>query len=192
MGKSKFNPIFEFDYQVNGQDRLVRVTSVLGHIMNLRYPDSCKSWHNTPMESLYDVGVIQEPVETSKMVVKNLEEYCRDIDDLVIWTDCDREGEAIGYDIIDVCRKRKPRIGVHRAQFSALTKQDIERAANNLVPPNKNLADAVHVRQEVDLRIGASFTRFQTLLLQNMIQKQGPISYGPCQFPTLGFVVERH
>ena len=71
MGKSKFNPIFEFDYQVNGQDRLVRVTSVLGHIMNLRYPDSCKSWHNAPMESLYDVGVIQEPVETSKMVVKN-------------------------------------------------------------------------------------------------------------------------
>ena len=42
--------------------------------------------------------------------------------------------------------------------------------------------------QEIDLRIGASFTRFQTLLLQNLFlfpaqredQKQ-VLSFGPCQ-----------
>jgi DNA topoisomerase-3 len=42
--------------------------------------------------------------------------------------------------------------------------------------------------------IGAAFTRFQTMRLQkafprNLAEKL--ISYGPCQFPTLGFVVER-
>ena len=88
-----------------------------------------------------------------------------DATDLVIWTDCDREGEAIGFDIINVCQAQKPGLDVYRAHFSTLTREDLERAAMNLVRPNKNLADAVNVRQEVDLRIGASFTRFQTLLL---------------------------
>ena len=160
--------------------------------MGLKYPDSCKNWQATPMESLYEVPLEKVPTSTSEKVVKQLIDVSRDIEHLVIWTDCDREGEAIGYDIIDLCRKRKPHLKVHRAHFSALTKQDIERAANNLQPPNKHMADAVNVRQEIDLRIGASFTRFQTLLLRDTINKQGVISHGPCQFPTLGFIVERH
>jgi DNA topoisomerase-3 len=49
---------------------------------------------------------------------------------------------------------------------------------------------------ELDLRLGAAFTRMQTLALQNMIPQQGDrgklISYGSCQFPTLGFVVDRY
>jgi len=63
-----------------------------------------------------------------------------------------------------------------------------------LTEPDKNLSDAVKVRQEIDLRIGASFTRFQTLLLQNYLGSAGKqlLSYGPCQFPTLGFIVERY
>ena len=61
------------------------------------------------------------PNENSLYVIKNLINYSTDIDDLVIWTDCDREGEAIGYDIIDVCKKFRPGLTVHRAHFSALT-----------------------------------------------------------------------
>ena len=59
-----------------------------------------------------------------------------------------------------------PRLAIKRARFSALILRDLERAINNLVAPNQNEAHAVDVRQEIDLRIGASFTRFQTLLLQ--------------------------
>lgn len=54
-------------------------------------------------------------------------------------------------------------------------------------------------RQEIDLRVGASFTRFQTLLLQNkfdwmaggLADEKPLLSYGPCQFPTLGLIVQR-
>lgn len=73
-----------------------------------------------------------------------------------------------------------------------MTREEIERATANLQRPNKFLADAVKVRQEIDLRIGASFTRFQTFTVRDSIpNKKGVISYGPCQFPTLGFIVER-
>ena len=42
--------------------------------------------------------------------------------------------------------------------------------------------------------IGCAFTRFQTLRLRSVfpqVLSDQLISYGPCQFPTLGFVVDR-
>ena len=42
---------------------------------------------------------------------------------LMIWTDCDREGENIGWEIMTVCRKAKPNILVKRARFSAIIPQ---------------------------------------------------------------------
>jgi DNA topoisomerase III len=54
-------------------------------------------------------------------------------------------------------------------------------------------AYAVEARILLDLRIGAAFTRMQTRTLQQRFrQLTEVISYGPCQFPTLGFVVSRY
>lgn len=58
---------------------------------------------------------------------------------------------------------------VQRAHFSALTKEDIEHAVQNLTAPNRHLAEAVRTRQEIDLRIGASFTRLQTLNFREIL-----------------------
>ena len=38
----------------------------------------------------------------------------------MIWTDCDREGEHIGYEIMNVCKRANPRIEILRARFSAI------------------------------------------------------------------------
>lgn len=85
---------------------------------------------------------------------------------------------------------------IYRAKFSTLLRPEIERALQGLGRVNECFVKAVQARSEHDLRVGAAFTRWQTLLLQKKFDEfangsQGVVSYGPYQFPTLGFVVER-
>ena len=94
------------------------------------------------------------------MTVNNIKACMRGVDTVVLWLDCDREGEAIAFDVVDICHSVKRNINVLRATFSAVTHSEIEGAMRTLAPPRKALSDAVRVRQEIDLRIGASFTRF--------------------------------
>lgn len=92
-----------------------------------------------------------------------------------------------------MCRAVKPNIPVYRAKFSEITAVAIRRALDTLGPPDERQSQAVDVRSELDLRIGAAFTRFQTLRYQKIFPThvEGLVSYGSCQIPTLGFVVRR-
>ena len=96
----------------------------------------------------------------------NLENLSKKCDVLILWLDCDREGEAIAYEVIDICRKANPKIEIKRAIFSVVEASEIKHAIENLEEPNKNLALAVDLRIELDLRIGSSYTVFQTVNLQ--------------------------
>lgn len=55
-----------------------------------------------------------------KGVVANLVKQARSHDLLLIWTDCDREGEHIGAEIMRHCQQGNPRIRVLRSRFSAI------------------------------------------------------------------------
>jgi DNA topoisomerase-3 len=50
----------------------------------------------------------------------NLEKEVRGCSLLILWTDCDREGENIGHEIVMICQKIQPRLRVLRARFSAI------------------------------------------------------------------------
>ena len=172
-----YNPV----YQVHYKNKLLRITSVTGHIMTSSFPDSVSDWASTDISSLFTCPIYKVPLRKDNQVISNLRFNSKDISELILWLDCDREGEAIAFDVIEQSNIPKG-ANVLRAHFSALTMQDISKAMDNLTQPNENLSQAVNVRQEIDLRIGASFTRWQTLNFQKTL---GPmtkmvLSYGPC------------
>ncbi|XP_005098681.1 DNA topoisomerase 3-alpha [Aplysia californica] len=194
-GFSKFNKIYEFDYRLMNQQVKMSMTSVSGHLLGLEFIGLFKKWNTCNPVDLFSVPVEKYCPEQFKDIKRTLEREIKTCQTLIIWTDCDREGENIGYEVIEVCQAVKPNIKVYRAKFSEITPHAVSRAINNLGPPDPRINDAVNVRQELDLRIGAAFTRFQTLRLKKIFPAalgEQLISYGSCQFPTLGFVVERY
>ncbi|KAJ2945974.1 hypothetical protein O0L34_g4893 [Tuta absoluta] len=194
-GFSQYNKIYEFEADVFGQKSKMVMTSVSGHLLALEFVGSYKQWQGCAPLALFDAPVFKYCPENYEKIKRTLENEVRSCDGLIIWTDCDREGENIGYEIIQVCTAVKNNLRIFRAKFSEITAVSVRRALSNLEQPNKNISDAVDVRQELDLRIGAAFTRFQTLRLQKVFPSklaESLISYGSCQFPTLGFVVERY
>uniref|UniRef100_A0A8D8S258 DNA topoisomerase n=1 Tax=Cacopsylla melanoneura TaxID=428564 RepID=A0A8D8S258_9HEMI len=195
-GFSKFNKIYEFDFNFRGSPCTMVMTSVSGHLLTHEFVGHYRSWNSCSPVDLFDAPVQLICPSNYENIKKTLEREIRSCDVLVIWTDCDREGENIGFEIIKVCKEVKRNLQtVLRAKFSEITGQSVRRAMATLSEPNQRLSDAVLVRSELDLRIGAAFTRFQTLRLKRVFPEilgDSLISYGSCQFPTLGFVVERY
>ncbi|CAL7941209.1 unnamed protein product [Xylocopa violacea] len=194
-GLSPYNKIYEFNAYLLNQNCDMIMTSVSGHLLNHEFVGAYRKWQGCHPLSLFHAPIVKQcSDETSIKIKKTLEREVQKCNALIIWTDCDREGENIGFEIIQVCRVIKPNIRIYRAKFSEITQTSVNRALQNLCEPEKAISDAVDVRSELDLRIGAAFTRFQTLRLTKVFPRTLTdmlISYGSCQFPTLGFVVER-
>lgn len=194
-GYSVYNKIYDFEANVKGRKAKMVMTSVSGHLLQLEFLTSYRSWQCVDPQSLFEAPIKKACGENYEPIKRTLEREIRSCQGLIIWTDCDREGENIGFEILEVCRAIKPNITVHRAIFSEITGAAVRRALDNLGAPDRRQSDAVDVRMELDLRTGAAITRFQTMRLQKLFPQNIAdklISYGSCQIPTLGFVVERY
>ncbi|BAM40922.1 DNA topoisomerase III [Theileria orientalis strain Shintoku] len=179
---SRMNPVFSFQYYIESRMCKMYFTSVRGHLMGLDFEPNYRNWSRTAIEDLF----------TGKF-----------------HTSTHSADDFIGKQRLE--GNRKEYIALRTLSRSKCAGSDIEHALNNLKEPNRNLANvsikseygAVETRQEIDLRIGkcaqktvelgSSITRFLTLKYKNAIRTQAKIlSYGTCQLPTLGFVVERY
>ncbi|KAM0672001.1 topoisomerase IA [Ordospora colligata] len=177
-------PNIQFD---NGNEMVF--TSVLGHLFSSDFESKCR-WNEIDPEQLFTERIVKYVQPDFMRIKENIEREAQRADMVIIWTDCDREGENIGRQIRDVVYGVK-RIQVRRARFSGITRKDVQNALDNLEDVNEAEADAVDSRIELDLRIGSAFTRLQTLSIGSECKDKKILSFGPCQIPTLGFVVER-
>ncbi|KAI1384579.1 prokaryotic type I DNA topoisomerase [Hypoxylon trugodes] len=188
------NYVFDYDFGRPWDHCQVTMTSVLGHITSAVFPADYKNWEFPPPERLFDAPVNIITSEDKTKVAENIEKQARYANALCIWTDCDREGEHIGYEICEAARKGNRTLDIKRAKFSNIERAHILNASRNLIDLDLRQVNAVASRIELDLRIGYAFTRFLTTNLRTL---GGPfqklmLSYGSCQFPTLGFVVDRY
>ncbi|KAL1503141.1 hypothetical protein AB1Y20_011203 [Prymnesium parvum] len=187
-------PTHEYRGSFRGKRAVMRVTSVKGHVYNLDFEKAYESWESDPA-LLFSAGTVKVP--TSVAVVQHLQREARGVAHLVLWLDCDREGENICFEVMhNVCALMARRAGqqVWRARFSAVSEPSFRAAMADLREPNEHEASAVDARQELDLRMGVAFTRFQCKYLHGRFPRLDAktLSYGPCQTPTLAFVVRRH
>jgi DNA topoisomerase I len=185
-------------YTWDGEDGPQMTIGLKGHVLNPAYPEEYKSWQKVDPRDLIDAPLIKQP--TDKNVVKAIKKVAKDADDIVIATDYDREGELIGLEALQEVVEANPELGtaegvtvdgaaIKRARYSALTKDEIERAFSNLDELSMPLANAGAARQDIDLIWGATLTR----AVSRATRRFGAnfLSVGRVQSPTLGLIVER-
>ncbi|KAI0143549.1 DNA topoisomerase [Xylariaceae sp. FL1272] len=188
------NYVFDYDFGHPWGRCQVTMTAVLGHLTAAEFPPDYKNWSYPPPDRLFDAPVNIVVANDKAKIAENIEKQARYANALCIWTDCDREGEHIGHEIRQAATKGNRTLEIKRARFSNIERAHILNASRNLVNLDEKQVNAVASRIELDLRIGYAFTRFLTTNLRSL---GGPLqelmlSYGSCQFPTLGFVVDRY
>jgi DNA topoisomerase-1 len=167
-----------------------------GHVLNPAFPETYNNWQETNPRDLIDAELIKEP--TDKNVVRALKKVAKDADDIVIATDYDREGELIGLEALQEVVESNPELAtsvngdfadVKRARYSALTKDEIQGAFDNLDVLSMPLANAGAARQDMDLIWGATLTRSVSMATRRF--GSNFLSVGRVQSPTLGLIVQR-
>lgn len=135
-----------------------KVMASYGHVRDL--PSSAKeipaAVKKEPWSTL-GVNVEQEfeplyviPPEKKK-TVKDLKDALKDCDELLIATDEDREGESIGWHLIELLN---PKVPVKRMVFDEITKDAILKAVENTRDLDTNLVAAQETRRVLDRLYG--------------------------------------
>jgi DNA topoisomerase I len=160
-----------------------------GHVTSPAFPDGYSNWQETDLHELIDADLVKEA--TDKNVVKAVRKVAKGADEIIIATDFDREGELIGLEALEEVLEVNAGVEgtVRRARYSALTKDEIERAFANLDDLSYDLAYAGAARQDIDLIWGATLTRAVSLATRRF--GSNFLSVGRVQSPTLALIVER-
>lgn len=176
-------PVYRFS--VNGDQ--YKTIGLKGHILKVDFPETYSNWQKTEPVKLIDAQIIKTPIQQN--IVKAIKKEAKDVDNVIIACDFDREGELIGVDALNIVKESKKDINSKRARFSALTKEEIDRSFSKLEDIYWDLAQAGETRQDIDLIWGAVLTRFISLATTRLGRQF--LSAGRVQTPTLALIVDR-
>jgi DNA topoisomerase-3 len=135
--------VHEFTGVFRGKPARFRVTSVTGHVYSLDFATGVEDWGSTDGTRLFSHAVRKTTSEPrAKKTCSHLHSVATGADVLILWLDCDREGENICFEVIDHTEQWMNRPPAHsggggggddvqqiyRARFSAISGPDIRRA----------------------------------------------------------------
>ncbi|HXH88415.1 MAG TPA: type I DNA topoisomerase [Gaiellaceae bacterium] len=165
------------------------VESSIGHIRDLpnrasEIPEKLKKepWARLGVDVDHDFEPIYVVDADKKQRVADLKRKLKDVDELYLATDEDREGEAIAWHLLEVLQ---PKIPVRRMVFHEITKDAIDRALGETRDVDKRLVDAQETRRILDRLYGYEVS---PVLWKKVMQG---LSAGRVQSVAVRLVVER-
>jgi len=173
--------------------RFGQILAAEGHLLRLAEPEEVnsawKSWSCVVLkpDGLFPTRPSKEGNKPAKL--KAIAAALRTCDDVILATDCDREGQLIGQEILDHVGHRGR---VRRALFTAQDPKTLQQAFARLKPNAelRPLYEAAVARQQADQIFNLSLTRTatKTLLAPGV---RGVIGIGRVKTPTLAIVCLR-
>ncbi len=132
------------------------VMASMGHVRDLpasadQIPDRFRgeSWARLGMRVDHDFEPLY--VVTKPQVVRDLKKALKGVGELVIATDEDREGESIGWHLLEVL---EPTVPVKRMVFHEITEDAIRHALETPRDIDRNLVEAQETRRLLDRLVG--------------------------------------
>ncbi len=184
--------IYGYEFEYKGERYLS--IGVSGHVLNYDFPKEYSKWRSVDPRVLFTVEPRRVVRKGAWKYYDALRRLAKSTRRVILALDADVEGESIAFEVMDIMRSVNSALEFRRAWFSAIMKEDILQAMENLRDPDPNLANKAFARMEVDLTIGAAFTRALTLGVEKrarVFPRGKFLSYGPCQTPVLFLVVKR-
>ena len=173
--------------------RYGKILPAEGHLLRLAEPDEIdpawKRWSCTLLkpDGLYPTRPASGGNKSAKL--EAIAAALKSCETVIIATDCDREGQLIGQEILEHLRYRG---SVQRALFTAQDPKTLRQAFATLKPNHemRPLYEAAVARQQADQIFNLSLTRTatKTLLAPGA---RGVIGIGRVKTPTLGIVCLR-
>ena len=135
-----------------------RVAASMGHVRDL--PESASEipaegkgteWARLGVNLEKDFEPVYVVPAGKRKVVSELRQLLKDADELVVATDEDREGESIGWHLVEVL---KPRVPITRIVFHEITPEAIRAALENPRQIDDHLVRAQETRRILDRLVG--------------------------------------
>ena len=152
------------------------VKSSVGHVRKL--PKGEKAIDRKDWSISYEI----DPKKTK--VVKELKSAAKDVEDIFLATDLDREGESIAWHLKEILGKKHNYI---RVRFNEITKTAIKDAFDKPSKLNEELINAQKARRILDRVVGYDLSG----ILWKKIGSYGKLSAGRVQSVAVRLVVER-
>ena len=174
-------------------DRFGQILPAEGHLLRLAEPHEVNAaWRTWACVLLKPDGLYPtqpRPRATSPPSSKAIAAALKRCDEVILATDCDREGQLIGQEILEHLRYRGT---VRRALFTAQDPKSLRQAFDKLKPNRelRPLYEAAVARQQADQIFNLSLTRTATRTLLARGTK-GVIGIGRVKTPTLAIVCLR-
>ncbi|VVB68348.1 Reverse gyrase 1 [uncultured archaeon] len=170
---------FRFDDKV--------VLGLSGHIVGVDYPPGYNNWQKVECKDLIRAEIVVRPIQ--EKIISALQSLGKEAERITIATDYDREGELIGVEALKIAQEANPGLKADRVRYSAITKEEIQKAFQRSGKVDFDLAASGEARQIIDLVWGAALTRYISLTSGRLGKEF--LSVGRVQSPTLALIVDR-